>query len=233
MSDRARMADEAQAIAERYGRRTGLRSLYDPLLPSVYLAQQQRQRALVQYLAKLAPLSDRTLLEVGCGSGSNLLEMLLLGFRPENLVGNELLPDRAAEARRRLPQATLVVPGDAVTADFHGRQFDVVLQSTVFSSILDPAVRVQLASRMWELVRSGGAILWYDFAFDNPRNPDVRGIRIAEVRKLFPHGSLSRRSLTLAPPISRRVTRIHPSLYTVLNAFPFLRTHRLCWIAKS
>lgn len=233
MSDHAQMADDARVMAERYRRRAGLGSLYDPLLPSVYLAQQQRQRALVQYLARLAPLADRSLLEVGCGYGSNLLEMLLFGFRPENLVGNELLPDRAAEARRRLPQATLIVEGDARTTDFHGRQFDVVLQSTVFSSILDPAVRVQLASRMWELVRPGGAILWYDFAFDNPRNPDVRGIRVAEVRGLFPHGRLSRRSLTLAPPISRRVTRIHPSLYTVLNAIPFLRTHRLCWIAKS
>ncbi len=38
--------------------------------------------------------------------------------------------------------------------------------------------------------------------------------------------------LTLAPPVSRRVSRFHESLYTVCNAFPFLRTHILCWLKK-
>jgi hypothetical protein len=36
----------------------------------------------------------------------------------------------------------------------------------------------------------------------------------------------------LAPPIALRVCRIHPSLYGLFNAFPFLRTHVLCWIGK-
>jgi SAM-dependent methyltransferase len=227
------MDSEARAVEERYSRRDGLAGLYNPLLPSVYLAQQERHRAIVECLVRLEPLADRTLLEVGCGMGANLLEMLLIGFRPENLIGNELLPDRAAEARRRLPDAVSIIEGDARTVNFGNEQFDVVLQSTVFSSILDPSVRADLASTMWRLVRPGGAVLWYDFAFDNPRNPDVRGVSVSEVRSLFPQGVMLRRNVTLAPPISRRVTRIHPALYGLFNAFPFLRTHRLCWIVKS
>ena len=42
---------------------------------------------------------------------------------------------------------------------------------------------------MWRWVRPGGGVLWYDFTFDNPRNPDVRGVPLARVRELFPHGA--------------------------------------------
>ena len=38
--------------------------------------------------------------------------------------------------------------------------------------------------------------------------------------------------ITLAPPLARRVARFSPALYTLFNLMPFLRTHRLCWIAK-
>ena len=38
------------------------------------------------------------------------------------------------------------------------------------------------------------------------------------------------RRLTLAPPLARAVTRVHPGLYTVFNALPWLRTHVLGWL---
>ncbi len=76
-------------------------------------------------------------------------------------------------------------------------------------------------------------MLWYDFVVNNPRNRDVRGVPLDRVRALFPHGQLQSRRLTLAPPIARAVTRLHPSLYTLFNTVPALRTHRLCWIAKD
>ena len=36
---------------------------------------------------------------------------------------------------------------------------------------------------------------------DNPRNPNVRGIRADEIRALFPRCDISLRRVTLAPPI--------------------------------
>ena len=75
-------------------------------------------------------------------------------------------------------------------------------------------------------------MLWYDFTVDNPRNADVRGVPLKRVRALFPHGQIHAQRITLAPPIARRVTALHPSLYTLFNAVPLLRTHVLAWIAK-
>jgi hypothetical protein len=114
--------------------------------------------------------------------------------------------------------------------DVEDASFDIVFQSTVFSSILDGAFQQRLAKRMWEWVKPGGGILWYDFIYNNPRNPDVRGVTVASIKKLFPEGRLRVRRITLAPPIARRVPACTLSL---LNLFPFLRTHVMCWIEKD
>jgi hypothetical protein len=102
----------------------------------------------------------------------------------------------------------------------------------VFSSLLDDAFQRRLADAMWRWAKPGGGVLWYDFTVNNPRNADVRGVPLARVRELFPHGEVQARRITLAPPIARAVTRLHPSLYTLFNTVPLLRTHVLAWIAK-
>jgi SAM-dependent methyltransferase len=172
------------------------------------------------------------LTEVGCGSGGNLLELLRLGFGAAHLTGIELLPERFAQACEALPQALTLMQGDASVAPIAAGSQDLVLQSTVFSSLLDGAFQQQLAAAMWRWLRPGGAVLWYDFTFDNPRNPDVRGVPLARVRELFPEGRIDARRVTLAPPLARMVCTSHPSLYTLLNALPLLRTHLLAWIEK-
>lgn len=229
--------DEPSKITERYARRRGRAhgSIYDPMNPSVYMADQERERALIQMLRRieLMPIRDTRVLEIGCGGGRNLLQLIRLGFRPDHLVGNDLLPERAAEARGVLPPTTVVLEGDTLLLDEPASTFDIVYQSLVFSSILDDRFQERLAQRMWAYTKPGGGVLWYDFAVSNPYNPDVRGVPVERIRELFPSAELISHRVTLAPPISRRVTRIHPSLYTVFNALPLLRTHVLCWIAKA
>ena len=109
---------------------------------------------------------------------------------------------------------------------------DIVFVSTVFSSLLDDAFQQRLADAMWRWLKPGGAVLWYDFTVDNPRNPDVRGVPLARVQALFPQGHVQARRVTLAPPLARAVCRVHPALYGVFNALPLLRTHVLAWVAK-
>jgi SAM-dependent methyltransferase len=229
---------EVDRIRERYERRDHVRSGGRAGMLSLWscLIDQELERALLRWAGRggLAPLRDRRLLEVGCGDGNKLLLLLRLGFDAANLVGNELMPERAAAARRRLPTALRLLEGDLTQLAVEAESFDVVFQSLVFTSILDAGFRRQLAARMWLLVKPNGGVLWYDFRYNNPRNRDVRRVTMAELRALFPEARVAACwRLTLAPPLARLAARLHPGLYGVWNAFPFLRTHVLCWLKKG
>lgn len=230
-----RKQQELEAIAQRYARRaeTVAHDRYSLLRPEVWQMLQERQRALLRELARRPGRPEQwRLTEVGCGAGGNLLEMLRLGLAPEHLTGIELLPERHALARAVLPAPVQLSLGDASQAGVGEGSQDLVLQSTVFSSILDDGVQQALAQAMWRWLRPGGAVLWYDFIVDNPRNRDVRGVPLARVRALFPEGRLRWQRLTLAPPLARLVCRAHPAAYTVFNSIPWLRTHVLAVIEK-
>jgi ubiquinone/menaquinone biosynthesis C-methylase UbiE len=225
---------ESRAIVERYERRRSADSRYSILNPDVWMTLQERQRAMLRRFAlQGSDLANLQLLEVGCGEGGNLLELIRTGFAPQRLTGIELIEDRFNVARERLPRAVQLHLGDALAVDMRGASQDIVFVSTVFSSILDATTQHALAATMWRWLRPGGAVLWYDFAIDNPRNPDVRGVPRARLRELFPEGRHQARRITLAPPIARRVCRLHPSLYTAFNTIPLLRTHLLAWITKT
>jgi SAM-dependent methyltransferase len=224
---------EPNRLAARYARR-GDPQRYSMLRADVWHSVQERQRAMLElFVAKgLADLGGLNLVEVGCGAGGNLLEFLRLGLAAHRLQGVELLPERLSLARGVLPVALRLHPGDALDLALPQDSQDLVYVATVFSSLLDADYQQRLAHHLWRWVRPGGAVLWYDFVVDNPRNPDVRGVPRSRVAALFPAGAITWRRVTLAPPLARAAVRIHPTLYTVLNALPLLRTHALAWIAK-
>lgn len=224
---------ETDAVAARYARRTGP-DRYSMLQPAVWQMAQERQRAILRGLVArgLYDVAALGVVDVGCGAGGSLLELLRVGFDAEHLTGIELLPERLTQARRVLPAGVRLIEGDASLVPLAPESADLVMQSTVFSSLLDSAFQHQLADVMWRWLKPGGAVLWYDFTVDNPRNPDVRGVPLTRVRELFPHGRVSHRRLTLAPPLARAACRVHPALYGALNLLPLLRTHVLVWIEK-
>ncbi|WP_428419995.1 class I SAM-dependent methyltransferase [Methylibium sp.] len=227
---------EARAVTERYARRDPQAdaqrySLFDA---AALQAHQERLRAVLALWRRQGwtGLQGRDLLEVGCGMGGNLLDLLRLGADPARLAGIELQGARAAAARRVLPPTVRVIEGDATAAELPAESQDAVLAFTVFSSVLDEAAQKRLAHAMWHWVRPGGGVMCYDFAVDNPYNPDVRGVPVARLRALFPQARAEVRRVTLAPPIARAAARLHPRLPAWLNALAPLRTHRLCWLEK-
>jgi SAM-dependent methyltransferase len=224
---------EAQAVADQYRRRLPS-NRYSMLNADVWQSLQERQRAMLRLFAHLGwtDVSSRRVLEVGCGTGGNLLDLLRFGFAPRNLAGIELLPERFAQAMQLLPSGITLMQGDASLVKLPDESEDIVYQSTVFSSLLDAPFQWRLAQAMWRWVRPGGGVLWYDFTVGNPGNPDVRGVPVARIRELFPQGRLRYRRVTLAPPVARRVCQMHPMLYPWFNAIPVLRTHVLAWIEK-
>ena len=227
---------EAARIREAYARRQkGPQGKYSFLDPSHVLLIQERDSELLSMLSRhgVESLEGKRILEIGCGMGYLLRAFLQWGARPENVVGIDLLQERIELARKLCPQDVRLECGNAATLGFPDASFDFVMQSVVFSSILDPEMRQQIASEMLRVLRPCSFVLWYDFFVDNPRNPDVRGIRSREIRSLFPGCRIYLRRITLAPPIGRLVGRYSPFLYTLLSRCKILCTHYLGLIQKN
>lgn len=218
-------------IRAAFARRPPADPRYHPLNPAQHQALQEREHVLVGLLRRQGWTATEGLYatELGCGTGSNLLTLLQLGFAPARLTGVELLPERVRAARERLPTAIRVLEGDARAAAIEAGSQDLVLAFTVFSSVLDEALQQQLAAAAWRWLRPGGAVIAYDFTVDNPRNPDVRGMPLARWQQLFPAAVVTHRRLTLAPPLARRLPA---GWLPLLQWLPFLRTHRMLHLLK-
>lgn len=229
-------AAERQRVRSEYQRREReiAPDLYAPWQPSEIFMRGGRKRVAAKLLfeAGVFPKAGDRCLEVGFGSLGWLGELITWGVRERDLHGIELDPVRAALARERLPVADLRV-GDATELPWDKRTFHLVIASTLFTSILDTDVRRRLAAEIVRVLLPGGAVLWYDFAVDNPRNPHVRGVGRKELKHLFPQLSGEIRSVSLAPPLARLLAPKSWALATTLESIPLLRTHLLAVLIKA
>ena len=178
-------------------------------------------------------MDTKKILEVGCGTGHWLREFIKWGARPENITGVDLLPDRVAEAKQLCSEAVRIQCGSAAEPAFPDATFDLVLQSTVFTSILDLGLKQQIAAEMLRVVKREGLILWYDFHVNNPRNPDVLGVKKREIFRLFPGCQIKLRPITLPPPLVRLLAPYSWLACYVLAKIPCLCTHYLGIIQKG
>ncbi len=230
------LQEEEKKIRERYARRDVKKHLYTWDQPDEFLRLMELQNTLSRMLRRLQhlDLSSLEILDVGCGTGFWLRRMMEWGAEPHRLHGVDLLPDRIERARGlSCPELDLRV-ATAWPLPFDSQSMDMVCTFTVFSSILDPAGRRELAKEMQRVVRPGGLILIYDFWVSHPGNPDTVGVRLGEIKKYFQGMPLTSKLVTLAVPLSRPLSKLSPWLcYTVSRAAPFLRTHRLSIFVKK
>ncbi len=220
------MSNLEEQISDQYKRRE--QSSIDYNSRFAKFADEERELKTTALLKKyITNYSDKLFLEIGAGQGGNLPFFHQLGFQWQNIYANELLPERIKALQTNFSQCT-ILEGNALHLSGDVK-YDIVYQSTVFTSILKQEDRVQLANRMWQLLNPNGIILWYDFAFNNPNNKDVRKVNKNELKELFPQAETSEiKKITLAPPIGRRVGGLYP-LFNV----SFLRTHLLAVFQKG
>jgi len=202
---------------------------------------QSRQRALLDTLKQFGffDISGLSIMEMGCGTGRIMTELLAIGAKPKSLYGIDLLYNRLIQANCHLPRSNFA-NADGSAFPFPTGIFDLVLQYTAISSILDPELRRDICTDMLRVLRGpdsasgkpGGLILSYDFWL-NPTNPQTRGLRPTEIRRLFPGCEISFQRITLAPPIARRLVPISWGLGYFLESLKIFNSHYLAAIRRK
>lgn len=230
---RASMKDQERLRLE-YARRA-----QDPRYQEWYAAtnaanhfiEQDRDAAIRALLMAHPPIwTEGRILDIGCGAGHELAKWRAR-VSETRLCGIDLLPERAARGREIYPLLPLL-NGDAAGLPLAPGKFDLVMQFTVLSSILDKELRKAIAGEMLRVLKPDGMILWYDYWF-NPTNPQTLGIGKGEIQSLFPECSMVSRRVTLAPPLARWLAPRSLSLCRLLNRVALLRSHYLVLLARQ
>lgn len=190
------------------------RNVYHPRHAMGRLFRAHHTALLTDALNELAiDLQDKRVLDVGCGHGHFLRQLIELGADPERLVGIDLSADRIAAARRTHGVITWLHTNEGTKLPFDDHIFDVVAQSVVFSSIVDDAVRRALALEMTRVLAPGGYVFWRDLK--RKQSPKLDGFSLDAVQSLFSGCMLVHRSH--ADPREFRTLYRHPWLAHTLH----------------
>ena len=230
------MPDDLSRLRREYARRAQRLSgsdIYSPFNQAHLFMIQSRARALLDLLRKvgISDFSGSRLLEIGCGTGNVLHELLAYGANPAQAFGVDLLHSRLQIAREQLPARMPLVCADGQRLPYATHTFDMVLQFTALSSILDQAIRARVAAEMLRVLHPGGLVIWYDFWL-NPANVHTQGIPLPAVRRYFPGCTIHARRITLAPPITRRLIGLSWGVCVLLEKLRIFNTHHLIVIQK-
>lgn len=116
-SDRERVGRSFQRGAEQYDQHTPV--------------QQRVVQCLLDQLSRLLADEPSTVLDIGCGTG-RLLSQLLPRYPQAALTGLDLAPNMLQQAEHRLAGRAALVHGDAEQLPFPDQCFDLVVSSSTF-----------------------------------------------------------------------------------------------------
>jgi SAM-dependent methyltransferase len=113
-------------------------------------------------LARLALQSGEQLLDLGCGTGALLRELVSRGGA-DRLSGVDLSPAMVALARRRLPAGVRLAVADGAALPFRGGSFDVVVSNSSFHFWPLPG---RVVSEMRRVLAATGRLVITDWCGD-------------------------------------------------------------------
>lgn len=216
----------ADFVPAAEARRTPVRQTIDEHIRSVVWS------AIPPLIAPLAlARPDLVAVDLGAGDGNDVGPLRRTLGVSARLVAVDLRCE-ALQGLRRSGAPVEVVAAHASRLPFRDRGVDLILQSTMLSSVLSAERREAIYAEVRRVLGPGGLFVSLDMRLPNPRNPNIAPVRRAELRRAFRGWSCGARALILAPPLQRALGSISPRLARAAEAIPFLRSHLLFWARR-
>jgi SAM-dependent methyltransferase len=183
------------------------------------LIARERDRFLVGALCGAGSVID-----LGCGDGNLALTLDAAGCRPGTYLGIDILPDRLALARNRVPWGAIVA-ASALELPVTDASIDRAAANVLLSSVLRARDRLAILREAGRVLRSGGKLVVYDLRYANPSNRAVRPVSVVELSTYLPAWKIESRTITLLPPLARSLAGRGNTRYRLLSAVPIMRSH--------
>ncbi len=127
-------------------------------------ASQFAKQSYPYILNTLMPISFETVLDIGCGTGTLLYQ--ILDNKPQVIAtGLDFSPKMLEVAREKLPKRVELTQGDAEELPYKDKSFDLVVASDILRYITDPE---KVVKEMYRVLKMGGKIILCDFCTINP-----------------------------------------------------------------
>ena len=196
--------------------------LWDPRNPGYRRLAAERTDALVTLILESLGAAG-SVLDLGCGTGDLFEDARAAGVAAQ-WTGVDLLPEPLEVARGRYPSARWI-EASADRIPLRDASVEVVVASTLFSSLPSPEFQERVAAEVGRVLRPAGWLIWYDIRYPSPSNRSVHAVTPSQLTRLFDGWSSDLSTITLLPPIARRLGRATSVLYGMLAAPSPMRSH--------
>ncbi len=193
-----------------------------------------RRRAAAELMTRLGvfPREGAKVLEVGCGEGGLLPDFLGFRLAARDLYGIDLDPTRLAGARRRLPGCHFAA-ADAAALPFAAASFDLVVASTVLSSLLEDPLQEGVAAEIARVLRPGGRLPPLRPRGREPGQPQRARRARPPPGPALPGPRRPGAPGHPRPPLCRALLPRWTPFAALLEGLPFLRSHLLAVLVKG
>lgn len=227
------MADEHNRIDSVYTDRKKLENRYSLSNHGNRFNHEQMLQAVNAILLESRiDIPNMNWLDLGSGELTLFEDISALGFDSARSIASDILLWRLLRGRDQKRGHNLV-NASARQLPFGDESFDLISQFTMMTSILDSTLKKEISEDILRVLRPGGYLLWYDFRVNNPGNKNTRAIGAEELRELFSPLKANLKTITLLPPLARKIGLVSDRLLKFLNIFPMLRTHYLALIGPK
>lgn len=168
---------------------------------------------------------ESKIIDIGCGSASQLISLVSLGFSQDNLFGIDINKVDINFAKKNYPLLNLSWQ-DATNLDFKNNYFDLTYESTMFVQITNNRISQKIANEMIRITKKGGHLILFDWRYGNFNNANFLACNKRRIKELFKVDKstklISIEKGMLIPPIGRFLSKNMSSMYFVFSKlFPF------------
>lgn len=131
-------------------------------------------------------LSNKKILDVGCGCGDWLRFFAEIRGCNQDLVGIDITSHRINRAKLANPGIEFIV-GNATKLSFPDNSFDIVTQFFTFEHLLENSDLKKAAKEVSRVLKDQGIFIWFDLLpFSTCDSSLTRGYSLKNIKKLFP-----------------------------------------------